>query len=74
MTLTGVLKHIHALEGAELVTTYKVGRSRYCRLRRDGFDAASGWMASRTELWSARLDRFQTHLGDHGGAAVDGGS
>lgn len=62
ITLTGVLKHVHTLEDANLVTTYKVGRTRWCRLTPDGLDTAATWIASRRRLWERRLDRFETHL------------
>ena len=32
MTLTGIKKHVHVLEGAGLVTTEKVGRVRQCHV------------------------------------------
>lgn len=62
ITLTGVLKHVHTLEDASLVTTYKVGRTRWCRLTPDGLDTAEAWIASRRRLWERRLDRFDAHL------------
>jgi len=62
ITLTGVLKHVHTLEDANLVTTYKVGRTRWCQLTPDGLDTAATWIASRRRLWEQRLDRFDTHL------------
>lgn len=62
ITLTGVLKHIRALEDAELVSTYKVGRSRWCRLRPAGLDPAASWITSRRQLWERRLDQFEAHL------------
>jgi len=66
MTVTGVLKHVHALENARLVTTYKVGRTRWCHLAPGGLDAASTWMLSRQALWQRRLNRFEAHLDGHG--------
>ena len=67
MTLTGVLKHVHALESARLVTTYKVGRTRWCRLAPGGLDAAATWLSSRQALWQRRLDRFEAHLDGRSG-------
>ena len=62
ISLTGVLKHVHTLEDARLVTTYKVGRTRWCRLTPDGLDTAGTWIASRRRVWDQRLDRFEAHL------------
>lgn len=68
MSVTGVLKHLHALEDANLVTTDKVGRTRWCRLTPDGLDTAATWISSRRRLWDRRLDRFQAHLEQQGGS------
>jgi DNA-binding transcriptional ArsR family regulator len=62
MTLTGVLKHVHALEDAHLVTTYKIGRTRWCRLAPNALEPAAAWISSRRRLWDRRLDRFATHV------------
>jgi hypothetical protein len=43
-------KHIRLLEGAELVTTEKIGRARRCTLVPCAFEGISGWLQ--------RLDRF----------------
>ena len=50
MSLTGMKKHIHVLEKAELVTTEKVGRVRRCMLVPYAFEGISTWLQ--------RLDRF----------------
>ena len=59
MTLTGVLKHVRALEEADLVSTYKQGRTRWCRLTPRALDDAAGWIEHRRRLWQGRLDRFE---------------
>jgi DNA-binding transcriptional ArsR family regulator len=66
ITLTGVLKHVHTLENANLVSTYKVGRTRWCRLTPDGLDTPATWIASRRRVWERRLDGFEAHLGARG--------
>ncbi len=43
-------KHIRLLEGAELVTTEKIGRARRCTLVPCAFEGISTWLQ--------RLDRF----------------
>lgn len=62
ISVTGVLKHIRALEDAHLVTTRKVGRARWCELAPGGLDTAASWMSSRRRLWDGRLNRFQAGL------------
>ena len=69
MTLTGVLKHVRALEEARLVETTKVGRVRWCHLTPDALEPAATWIASRQRLWDRRLDRFQAHVEDDGSKA-----
>jgi DNA-binding transcriptional ArsR family regulator len=65
MTVTGVLKHVHALEDARLVTTHKVGRTRWCQLTPDALATAATWISTRRRLWDRRLDRFQAHVEAH---------
>lgn len=62
LTLTGVLKHVRALEDACLVETTKVGRVRWCHLTPNALEPAASWIASRQRLWHRRLDRFQAHV------------
>jgi DNA-binding transcriptional ArsR family regulator len=50
MSLTGMKKHVRLLEEAELVTTEKVGRVRWCMLAPYAFEGISTWLQ--------RLDRF----------------
>ena len=62
MTLTGVLKHVRALEEARLVTTSKEGRTRWCQLAPRPLDEAAAWIDQRRRLWEHRLDRFERHV------------
>jgi DNA-binding transcriptional ArsR family regulator len=62
MSLPGVLKHVRALEAAELVETEKRGRTRWCRLGDRPLDNAAAWIDERRTLWSRRLDRFELSL------------
>src|SRR5690348_16007825 len=50
ISLTGMKKHIHLLEEAELVTTEKIGRVRRCTLAPFAFEGITTWLQ--------RLDRF----------------
>lgn len=45
ITLTGLEKHLVVLEEIELVTTEKIGRSRYWRLGPRRLDDAALWIA-----------------------------
>lgn len=62
MTLTGVLKHVRALEEARLVETFKQGRTRWCRISPRALDPAARWIDSRRQLWERRLDRFEQQV------------
>ena len=62
MSLAGVLKHVRALEEAQLVETRKQGRTRWCRLGERPLDIAAAWIDERRELWAQRLDRFENSL------------
>jgi DNA-binding transcriptional ArsR family regulator len=66
MSLPGVIKHVRALEAAQLVVTRKEGRTRWCRLRERPLDAAAAWIDERRTLWATRLDRFEASLEDGG--------
>jgi DNA-binding transcriptional ArsR family regulator len=59
MTLTGMKKHVHVLEHAQLVTTSKQGRVRTCRLGPRRLDDEAAWIDSYRRMLEERLD----HLG-----------
>lgn len=63
MSLTGMKKHVHVLEEAELVTTRKVGRARVCELGPRRLDDAATWI----ETWTERLDRLAAVIHRHKG-------
>jgi DNA-binding transcriptional ArsR family regulator len=62
MSLTGMKKHVQALENAGLVVTEKVGRSRRCRLGDAPLDAAMAWISFYQRLWARRLDGLDAYL------------
>jgi DNA-binding transcriptional ArsR family regulator len=64
MTLPGVLKHVRALERAQLVETHKEGRTRWCRLKARPLDEAARWIEQRRRRWDRRLDLF-AHQVEH---------
>jgi DNA-binding transcriptional ArsR family regulator len=62
ISLPGVMKHIHVLEQAQLVTTEKRGRTRECRLGPDRMAGATRWIEQQRRHWERRLDRLQAHI------------
>jgi DNA-binding transcriptional ArsR family regulator len=58
MTLTGMKKHVGALEQAGLVTTEKVGRVRTCKLGLRGLEQEAAWIERHRQLWAARFDEL----------------
>jgi DNA-binding transcriptional ArsR family regulator len=62
MTLTGMKKHVHVLEGAGLVTTEKIGRVRYCRLGPRRLEEETDWIAKYQAMLEARYDRLGEFL------------
>lgn len=58
ISLTGLKKHVHVLERADLVTTRKVGRTRHCTLGPSRLGEADRWIESYRELADGRLDRL----------------
>jgi DNA-binding transcriptional ArsR family regulator len=58
ITLTGMKKHVRVLEDAELVTTEKVGRARFCRLGPRQLEDVAEWTAMYRRMLEDRLDRF----------------
>ena len=57
ISLPGTLKHIRILEGADLVTSEKRGRTRECRLGPAQLDDVSLWIRWYRGRWERRLDR-----------------
>lgn len=62
MTLTGIKKHIHLLEKAELVVTEKHGRTRYCELSTNSLDRERAWIDAYRVMVEARMDRLEQFL------------
>ena len=58
MTLTGCKKHVSVLEGAGLVRTEKVGRSRRCTLGPRRLEEAERWIGLYRQMLDERLDRL----------------
>src|SRR5688572_26676706 len=62
MTLTGLKKHVQVLEGAGLVTTEKVGRTRLCRLGPRRLEHEMDWIARYRGRLEERLDHLARFL------------
>jgi DNA-binding transcriptional ArsR family regulator len=62
MSLPGLMKHVRVLEGAQLVTTAKHGRTRECRLGPDHLEDATAWIEDYRARWQQRLDRLATYI------------
>jgi DNA-binding transcriptional ArsR family regulator len=58
ISLTGLKKHVGVLEGAQLVTTQKVGRERRCSLSARRLEDVEQWIDTYRRLLDERLDRF----------------
>jgi DNA-binding transcriptional ArsR family regulator len=59
ISLPGLLKHVHVLEQANLVTTEKRGRKRECRLGPERMDDAGRWIETYRRQWERRFDRLE---------------
>jgi DNA-binding transcriptional ArsR family regulator len=58
MSLTGIKKHVGILERAELVSTEKRGRARYCQLGPRRLEEVSRWIESYRRDADERFDRL----------------
>ena len=58
MSLTGLKKHVRILEEAELVTTEKVGRTRWCSLGPGDLAETQRWIERYRQMLEGRLDRL----------------
>jgi DNA-binding transcriptional ArsR family regulator len=67
ISLPGVLKHVHILEEANLVTTEKRGRTRECRLAPGDIDEVTRWIDRYREQWEQRLDRLEVYIQEQQG-------
>jgi DNA-binding transcriptional ArsR family regulator len=70
ISLPGVMKHVHILEEAHLVTTEKHGRARECRLGPDRMNDATKWIEKHRRQWERRLDRLETIIERRKGAGT----
>jgi DNA-binding transcriptional ArsR family regulator len=69
ITRQAVAKHLSALQGADLVTTQRVGRETRYRLRPQPLDDAAQWMETVSAEWDDRLEALRHSLGRRRGQA-----
>ncbi len=62
MSLTGMRKHLEVLEGAGLLSTEKVGRTRRCSLGPKRLEDLQGWIESYRATVEERFDRLEELL------------
>lgn len=62
MALPSFSQHLKVLEDCGLIVSEKRGRSRWCRLVPDRFDAAADWMDTERRRAADRLDRLERYL------------
>jgi DNA-binding transcriptional ArsR family regulator len=65
ISLPAVVQHLHVLEASGLVSSYKQGRVRTCRIEPAALSEAERWIAERRATWEQRLDRLGDYLAQH---------
>jgi DNA-binding transcriptional ArsR family regulator len=58
ISLTGLKKHVRVLEDAGLVSTEKIGRTRWCSLGPQELDEVQRWIVGYRLMLEERLDRL----------------
>lgn len=62
MKLPSFYSHLKILEEAELISTEKKGRVRYCALQKQTFDKMQNWFETKKTQWVSRLDNIEKLL------------
>ena len=62
LALPTVMRHLQVLEGASLISTVKIGRTRLCSARPETLAATADWMTAQSALWGALTDRRHAPL------------
>lgn len=73
MSLPSVMQHLGVLEGAGLVRSEKVGRTRTCSIEPGTLSVAEQWINARRQEWEHRLDRLGDYLKTLEGQGEDHG-
>jgi DNA-binding transcriptional ArsR family regulator len=64
MSLPAVMKHVHVLEQAGLVSQEKTGRTRICRLAPEPLHDAESWISQYRRFWERNLDSLERYLNE----------
>ena len=62
ITRQAVAKHLSALQGAELVTSSRVGRETHYKLRPQPLDEAAHWIQMVSAEWDDRLEALRRSM------------
>lgn len=71
MSLAGAAKHVQVLERSNLIRRRKEGRTYYCSINKEAFDAAQEWFDQYSEFWNTRLDKLTDLLSQERGNTDD---
>jgi DNA-binding transcriptional ArsR family regulator len=66
MTLPALMQHLGILEGAGIVTSEKIGRTRTVSLRPGALDVLHLWLDTQRTPAERQADRLGIHLTRHG--------
>ncbi len=58
ITVAAVVQHLQVLESSGIVTSFKVGRVRECRLKPEGLSTVEHWINDQKSMWENRMDRL----------------
>jgi DNA-binding transcriptional ArsR family regulator len=64
MSLPAVMKHVHVLEQAGLVSQEKTGRTRICRLAPEPLQDAESWISQYRRFWERNFDSLERYLNE----------
>ena len=64
MSLPAVMKHIHVLEHAGLVSQRKTGRTRHCQLAAKPLRDAEEWISQYRAFWEGTFDSLERYLAE----------
>lgn len=62
ISLPAVMQHLAVLEASGVVTSWKEGRVRTCKIEPKALSAAEQWIADRRQSWERKLDRLGEYL------------
>ena len=62
MSLPAVMKHLHVLEQAGLLTQKKSGRIRHCQLAAEPLKSAEQWISQYRIFWEGAFDSLERYL------------